>query len=313
MSDAPLVEVWLGSLPHDPSALKIARQGLLEALADSCGLPQSHIQLRCHTKGTLEDGEGLGFGYAWLPPKAAEALVEAGTVEYSMGQSQARAAVRASRGNGTPAPRDGAEDLSVALASTFQLGPDADLTGLVASWQALFSLAHVRVQLRVCEKFGPAGVAQLLRSRKSLLWRLPLAAVLWRPEVAPAASESLLAAARVATSEGRVILFLQAKEGGNCRELEAASNFRESLRQLDPAVCNVTSWSDLKRIYTCAEEDPMAAVCAMVFRRAAALLWSSQVKVFVSDCDYTLWEGAISEEGLQVEISGPYLELQRYP
>ena len=27
MSDAPLVEVWLGSLPHDPSALKIARQG----------------------------------------------------------------------------------------------------------------------------------------------------------------------------------------------------------------------------------------------------------------------------------------------
>ncbi|CAE7321928.1 unnamed protein product [Symbiodinium sp. CCMP2456] len=49
----------------------------------------------------------------------------------------------------------------------------------------------------------------------------------------------------------------------------------------------------------------------MVFRRAAAPLWSSQVKVFVSDCDYTLWEGAISEEGLQVEISGPYLELQR--
>ena len=27
MSDGPLAEVWLGSLPHDPSALKIARQG----------------------------------------------------------------------------------------------------------------------------------------------------------------------------------------------------------------------------------------------------------------------------------------------
>ena len=25
-------------------------------------------------KGALENGEGLGFGYAWLPPKAAEAL-----------------------------------------------------------------------------------------------------------------------------------------------------------------------------------------------------------------------------------------------
>eukprot|EP00439_Symbiodinium_sp_Y106_P010292 s3434_g1.t1 len=313
MSDGPLAEVWLGSLPHDPSALKIARQGLVEALADACGLPRSDIQLRCHTKGALENGEGLGFGYAWLPPKAAEALVEAGTVEYSSGQSQARAAVRASRGNGTRAPRDGAEDISVALASTFQLAHDADLTGLVASWQALFNLAHVRVQLRVCEKFGPAGVAQLLRSRKSLLWRLPLAAVLWRPEdvVSQAANESLIAAARVATSEGRVIMFLQAKEGVNCRELEAASNFQESLRQLDPAVCNITSWSDLKRTYLCAEEDPMAAVCAMVFRRAAASLWSSQVKVFVSDCDYTLWEGAVSEEGLHVEISGPYLELQR--
>ncbi|CAE7301384.1 unnamed protein product [Symbiodinium natans] len=69
--------------------------------------------------------------------------------------------------------------------------------------------------------------------------------------------------------------------------------------------------NDLKGFYACAQEDPMAAVCAMVFRRASSSLWSHQVKVFASDCDYTLWDGAVSEDGLEVGLTGPYLELQR--
>lgn len=35
-------------------------------------------------------------------------------------------------------------------------------------------------------------------------------------------------------------------------------------------------------------------------------------QVFVSDCDHTLWNGIVSEDGVHgLKFSGPYLELQR--
>ncbi|CAJ1411196.1 unnamed protein product [Effrenium voratum] len=285
-------EIWLGNLPHDPDKLKAAEVGLGAAIFGLCG---AKADFRFHTRGGYSEGTGLGFGFARLPDDAARQLVGVGRLQYTLEDATAEATVRASRGtNLATASGEGHEGcVTVDLAATFQV--ETDVVPLLSQWRDIFGTVRLEVQLaswqEVCQKrFG---------------------AVLWRPrDLRPDDPSAILAAARTESSGERAIVFVQTEASEESEQNDAANALLVGLRGL-PSV-EIVDWPSVHELYPCASYDPVAAALAIVLRRATAAFLSNRLKVFVSDCDYTLWGGAISEEGeLGVDLSGPYAELQK--
>ncbi|CAJ1411197.1 unnamed protein product [Effrenium voratum] len=275
-------EIWLGNLPHDPDKLKAAEVGLGAAIFGLCG---AKADFRFHTRGGYSEGTGLGFGFARLPDDAARQLVGVGRLQYTLEDATAEATVRASRGtNLATASGEGHEGcVTVDLAATFQV--ETDVVPLLSQWRDIFGTVRLEVQLaswqEVCQKrFG---------------------AVLWRPrDLRPDDPSAILAAARTESSGERAIVFVQTEASEESEQNDAANALLVGLRGL-PSV-EIVDWPSVHELYPCASYDPVAAALAIVLRRATAAFLSNRLKVFVSDCDYTLWGGAISESlGLGLE------------
>ena len=285
--------LWLGALPHGASALRQAEDGLrrsLEALGRQLGV-DVEPRFRFHTKGATWDGDGLGFGFVWLPEPVAEQVLDVGRLDYGAGW----AVVRRSRG----AVAEGSGAVAVAVAGTFRVELET-----LEQWQEIFQ--QVRLDVRVSEKVGVEALCQLLRRKRSFLRRLPLGVVLWRPEDIASAHQGLLEAARAARQAGHALIFLEMAPHG---QGVAAESFMAGVREVG---CEAIDWATLLDLYPSAGEDPSAAACAMILRRATSLLLSSQYKVFVADCDHTLWEGVVSEDGVDgVSFTAAHLALQR--
>ena len=288
---APL---WLGALPHEPEALRDCEVGLrrsLETLGEQLQVA-FEPRFRFHTKGATCHGEGLGFGFLWLPESVAQQVLRRGGLEYGAGTAVVRRSRRVvAEGQGT---------VAVAVAASFQVGFET-----LEQWQEIFQ--EVQLDVRVSEKCGVEALCQLLRRKRSFLRRLPLGVVLWRLEdVSSHSQRGLLEAARAARQEGHALIFLEMAPHGESVTAEAF------IKGIQEAGCEAIDWASLLDLYPCANEDPSAAALAMILRRACGRLLSSQKKVFVADCDHTLWEGVVSEDGVNgVSFTAAHLALQQ--
>eukprot|EP00930_Biecheleria_cincta_P008159 TRINITY_DN109543_c0_g1_i1.p1 TRINITY_DN109543_c0_g1~~TRINITY_DN109543_c0_g1_i1.p1 ORF type:complete len:419 (+),score=82.63 TRINITY_DN109543_c0_g1_i1:618-1874(+) len=122
--------------------------------------------------------------------------------------------------------------------------------------------------------------------------------------------QALVAAVQTACKNGSALLLVEAAARSNEEEETAAACLSKALG--DVQGCSCIHWDDLRTLYPSAEEDPYAATCAMIIRRALATPLREVLKVFVADCDHTLWDGAVAEDGVQgLGLSGPHLDLQQ--
>ena len=68
-------------------------------------------------RGSSSNGQGLGFGFAWLPPPVAQHLVQLGRLTYT--EDAAFVTVRESRGAVAPPPAEEGEKIAVAGGASF--------------------------------------------------------------------------------------------------------------------------------------------------------------------------------------------------
>ncbi|CAK9043577.1 unnamed protein product [Durusdinium trenchii] len=324
-NDASFIPIWLGNLPHDPDQLKEAEKELAVAIAkvsvdlgvlDIC---PKDVCFRFHTKGSSSSGVGLGFGFAWVPRPVAQNLVQVGQLEYSDGNGSERfASVRESRGHPSR-PASAKEEIAVAVVGTFA-SLEVQLAELISQWQTVFDEANVHLNFRFSEKNGTSEICKLLQGKRHFLRRVPIGVVLWQPQdlcraclsSANPAKEvfDVINAAKSACSAGHVLMFLQIKECRSCDERQASDILKEGLQNIN--LCEFINWPALVELYPCATSEPLAAACALIIRHRTAALLSNRLKVFVADCDHTLWEGVVAEDGVQgVKLAAPHVGLQR--
>ena len=321
-SDVPITPIWLGNLPHDPSLLQRAEKAIAASIvriSEELGEPIAAevLRFRFHTKGLSSNGVGLGFGFAWVPELVAKHLIQVGRLHYD-DSFAGFASVRESRGNPSPPLTSTAnEEIAAAIASTCaHTDLEGHLVSILSEWQTIFDQAAVHLSFCVSEKQGVLEVCRLLQGKRRLLRRLPLGVVLWRPQdlCHPGTNptkqiSALVNAAKSACSAGHKLIFLQIDPTEADEEKQVSQVLIDGLKDID--FCEVIQWKALVDLYPCAISDPLAAACAMILRHATTPLFS-RLKVFVTDCDHTLWDGVVSEDGVEgVKFSTPHVELQK--
>lgn len=335
-------EVFLSCLPRKAGEQKALESGLYAALLAEAavegpvldGDPDT-LRLRMHTR---QGGTGLGYAFAWLPTEAlAQRLVAAGELSFTLqcdgavGPTTCCARVSAARGHaggrGPPA-EPGYVGLSVAVCANFHCAP---LLQAARLWRQLFRDAGLSLDVRLASGCSESEGAWLdiegLRHCDLGVVLCSVGAVsteLGEPALQQlrdlgAAGTSLLAlqaataaCATVPQEEVRVGAGSSASDPGpfqglvGCRGIDVVS--AATLEDLYPR----------RRAKEEEEEEPscpgldFGAICALIVRRAVACHLAPALKVFVADCDFTLWHGVVSEDGAEhLKFDGAFGLLQR--
>ena len=390
-------EIFLGGLPRAAARLAAIEAALHDKLMETSGTSDpSAVRLRLHTDAA---GEGLGFGFAWLPDAdAAKRLVQAAELTFDLDGFRTRAGVRAARGRpGTdqrppPSSEPGLERLSVAIVAP--LGDDCSLLERsFAVWR--MALRRFGVGLEV-QSVAPAAdgdddEASTLHQLERARW-CDVVLLLWRAGAASDARVQQWAVRLQAMGDaGRAVLVVETTPGDPHEAPHEASHEAPhealpssgaegrslvcALRELAErataagASCRVDAWSDraVHELYPWTMVRPLpappvtaaergggqigesaaaglpggavgppdgaaaagraavrdareaAAVTTLAVRRAVGSHLASSLKVYVADCDGTLWDGVVSEDGVRgvtfgaerLALHGALAKLQR--
>eukprot|EP00315_Gephyrocapsa_oceanica_P024471 CAMPEP_0185469950 /NCGR_PEP_ID=MMETSP1365-20130426/98486_1 /TAXON_ID=38817 /ORGANISM="Gephyrocapsa oceanica, Strain RCC1303" /LENGTH=438 /DNA_ID=CAMNT_0028076689 /DNA_START=56 /DNA_END=1371 /DNA_ORIENTATION=+ len=358
----PTTEVFLGGLPRAASKLAAVESGLHTALLDFCATSdRSAVKLRLHSQPS---GQGLGFGFAWLPDEhAAQRLVAATEIFFELDGKRVRAGTRAARGAPTeraaPTTEPGQLRLSVAVFASL------DCSWLAAgfdAWRRCLRDFGVGLELQLLPR--EAGFGQFERTHCDLfllLWR--------RGDLSPQETQRWAQHAQSVGLAGRAVLVVEVERHGaavtssddapapsdeddlssapiariraSCFSLRAAIAAKSADCGSEPSPApapdpelalaavaaaavaaggggrvDVFSGAALRALYPwrgppCGAAHA-AAVSTLAVRRAVACPLCALLKVYVCDCDGTLWEGAVSEEGAAgVTFGAHHLALQR--
>lgn len=333
-------EVFLGGLPRAREGLQDVEASLREALAAFAGAEDvAAVRTRMHT---TRSGQGRGFAFAWLPDALSAAqLVEAGELHFTWAGQTARAGVRAARGHATgrPAPSTDTSLLSLRLC-------------VLATYKCSSFVAHVEAWTQRLREWGVGlevllGNGERLGEGRTELnaasLHCDLVVVFWRRcDLSLPAQQRLALSVRSLGESGRAVLVVEATNeaggiGGEPSEAlptavgapppglfsaEALLMSRwtkvESqdacLGQLlaDVRGVDVVSIDDLQDMYPSDSSSQDEALLAVSVRRGIACHLGHALKVFVADCDQTLWDGVVSEDGAQgLQMGGPHGCLQR--
>lgn len=318
-----MTEIFLGALPRSSASQAAVEVGLHNALLEFAGVnDRSAVKLRLHTKSS---GEGRGFGFAWLPDAStAQRLVAATEIFFNLNGVQTRAGIRAARCAGiraAPSTEPGQR-----LRVTFMaLSSSIECSTIVSSFDAWREgLKRFGIGLEVEEL---ETLNQLERVHYSdvimLLW-------LANNEMNKEQVEEWTNRAHALGDAGRTVLVVE-MSGRNSQGDEAAqhaSSLSSSIRakaaealgkgsrvdvMTSEELCVLYQWRKLdEAAHVCDGAREAAAISTLAVRRAVARCLSSPLKVFVADCDGTLWDGVASEDGPHGVKFGPaQLALQR--
>ena len=169
-------EVFLGGLPRAASGLHALQLGLHEALLAFSGTEdRSAVRLRLHTKPC---GEGLGFGFAWLPDaEAAARLVAASQIYCTVGGQRVRAGIRAARGRVAddadqrrppPISEPCLQTICIAVVTTWPTAEERVAAALEA-WGRYLRRFEIGLELQVLRSPG----LKMPRPRSYLPWSTP--------------------------------------------------------------------------------------------------------------------------------------------
>jgi len=123
---------------------------------------------------------------------------------------------------------------------------------------------------------------------------------------------NLVADARMLGAAGRRLLLVEAAAPccSECHLVELLNDQLQGARGI-----NSWSWERLGQLYDQhknSSSDVDAAVCTLIARRALGCHLGPSLKVFVCDCDYTLWDGAVAEDGVDgIRFHDPFIALQQ--
>eukprot|EP00434_Breviolum_minutum_P028700 symbB.v1.2.025394.t1/scaffold2448.1/size78896/1 len=290
-SAADPCEIFLGGLPHETLAsLPILETALRESLEDfaktssSNQADQAEVRLRLHSS-VRSEGRCLGYGFAWLPtPLMAKALCEAGELQYQLRGATKMALVRQARGHQqgrSPPPAN-------PMAECLQISCFGDITeelvlGAVKSWETYLRPWSLGLDFRYSR----------------------LVDVLSTPPKLPAEGVVVLGLTSTTVDPS---WFDQVKELKVPVLLLTEGMELEDIEGLD-----VRPWPKLALKSEFHDQGSYAnCLVFMALRRAVAYHLSQRLKVFVCDCDQTLWGGVVAEDGLmQLDMTGPFGHLQR--
>ncbi|CAL1162946.1 unnamed protein product [Cladocopium goreaui] len=275
-------EIFLGGLPHEPRErlgdLELALRTALEDFAATfTDTENAQVRIRLHSSWRTE-GVGLGYGFAWLSSSAAAQLCADGQVQYRLRGDSCTCWVRPARGHkeGRAAPSKVQHDACLEITCFSDLD-EALILQAVQRWQTF--LDPWKVGIDFCHTaVGVAGAAlPPVKAGDGIV------VVGLKSGAFPETWRAPLQATKAP------VLILAAGEDGDAFD--------------------VVSWREV-------QVDPGAAAApgALVFyalRRAVAWHLRERLKVFVCDCDQTLWGGVVAEDGLhQLDMTGPFGLLQ---
>lgn len=311
-------EVFLGGLPKATTKLAAVEMSLHAALLRFAGTSDpAAVRLRMHTASA--NGQGLGFAFAWLPDEdTARRLVEATELFFELDGEQKRAGTRAARGGqsrAAPTSQPGQQRVSVAVCASFD--DSARVTAGLDAWRRCLYEFGIGLEVQLVD------LAQLDRTHCDLV------VLMWRRGALSAADGQAWARrAQGLGAAGRAVLVVEAEaddvDGDDAAspsppppddhapdlssELAAAAA-REAASGGGGRV-DVVSAARLRALYP---RGPRAgALACLAVRRAVACHLAPRLKVFVSDCDGTLWGGAVADEGAAgVAFGAAHLALQR--
>ncbi|CAJ1356070.1 unnamed protein product [Effrenium voratum] len=270
-------EVFLGGLPHEPELLDDLELALREALIEFAAEWQpdatpADVRLRLHTS-RRSDCRGLGYGFAWLPPSAGAELLARNALRFELRGQQYTALPRAAKGHARNRGPPPARPVATCLEITAFSDLDHDgVMKAVSSWS---------------EFLLPWGVGLELRHFQVSFGDLP--------KVGPGdgiyvlGTQGSLPRSALESLRGAPVLVLAAENPG---DVEA----------------DVLTWAELgvEGDRGCCE-----ALVAWALRRSVASHLSGRLKVFVCDCDHTLWGGVVAEDGVEeLDMGGPFGLLQ---
>eukprot|EP00913_Durusdinium_trenchii_P013190 g12380.t1 len=272
-------EIFLGGLPHEVELLadlELSLRTSLEALAAAdLGERAAPVRLRLHT--SRGEGRGLGYGFAWLPCGAegvAQGLAAAGRLSYELRGETQVALVRPARGHQRGRAAPNSQPVFTCL----------EVTALTDVPQELVCAAAMRWQ----SFLEPWGVGLAFRHH-------PLEQMVIKP------GEGIVV---LGFSNGLSLLpslLSRAKESGApvLVLVEEGAPVSAVVSGVD-----VLCWKDVG-------EDRGAGLVFSAVRRCVHWQLSRRLKVFVCDCDQTLWGGVVAEDGVEeLDLEGPFRVLQ---
>ncbi|CAK9098486.1 unnamed protein product, partial [Durusdinium trenchii] len=273
-------EIFLGGLPHEVELLadlELSLRTSLEALAAAdLGERAAPVRLRLHT--SRGEGRGLGYGFAWLPCGAegvAQGLAAAGRLSYELRGETQVALVRPARGHQRGRAAPNSQPVFTCL----------EVTALTDVPQELVCAAAMRWQ----SFLEPWGVGLAFRHH-------PLEQMVIKP------GEGIVV---LGFSNGLSLLpslLSRAKESG-APVLVLVEEGEAPVSAVVSGV-DVLCWKDVG-------EDRGAGLVFSAVRRCVHWQLSRRLKVFVCDCDQTLWGGVVAEDGVEeLDLEGPFRVLQ---
>ncbi|CAK8993929.1 Hypothetical protein (Fragment) [Durusdinium trenchii] len=224
------------------------------------------------------EGRGLGYGFAWLPCGAegvAQGLAAAGRLSYELRGETQVALVRPARGHQRGRAAPNSQPVFTCL----------EVTALTDVPQELVCAAAMRWQ----SFLEPWGVGLAFRHH-------PLEQMVIKP------GEGIVV---LGFSNGLSLLpslLSRAKESG-APVLVLVEEGEAPVSAVVSGV-DVLCWKDVG-------EDRGAGLVFSAVRRCVHWQLSRRLKVFVCDCDQTLWGGVVAEDGVEeLDLEGPFRVLQ---
>eukprot|EP00928_Gymnodinium_smaydae_P013268 TRINITY_DN14857_c0_g4_i1.p1 TRINITY_DN14857_c0_g4~~TRINITY_DN14857_c0_g4_i1.p1 ORF type:complete len:799 (-),score=145.10 TRINITY_DN14857_c0_g4_i1:286-2571(-) len=272
------------------------------------GTGKAAVRLRLHTS-LQSERRGLGYGFAWLPSaEAAASLAAAGHFTYELRGVEATAYVRAARGHRRGRAPPPAEPMAACLeVVAFTDLNRAAVTAVVDTWQKYLRTWSVALQLRHVD-ISEGNVSSTAGNCAGE----GIAVVCPRPGSERRSDDGTEQLAKQLTQGGRPVLLFsgaipESADPSESRGLDASASECPGI--------DVVDWQNLASLYpSCASgaESELAAVfVTLVVRRAVAWHLRDKLKVFVCDCDQTLWGGVVAEDGVaELDMGGPHGMLQ---
>mmetsp|Transcript_155943 Transcript_155943/g.499973 ORF Transcript_155943/g.499973 Transcript_155943/m.499973 type:complete len:728 (+) Transcript_155943:145-2328(+) len=316
-------EVFIGGLPKEPHLLPAVEEALKAALAEFAsganatrgaaddGASGCAIRVRLHT--APKNGFGFGYAFAWLPsPEVAAALVAGHPFCFQFQGQTVISSVRAARGrNGSRAPPP-EEPMAACLSVVAFTNLDrAAVTATAEGWQALLRPWHIGLEFSHFDlpNCGAVDSAEVTSSAKRV--GDGVVAICFEPGQISLQSATDDFVVRLATL-GRPLLVVS---GDHQEADDTRVGLSSGVKYRGAQNVDVVGWSTLASYYPSCRSGGRAA-CASAFvavavRRAVAWHLTSKLKVFVCDCDQTLWGGVVGEDGVEnLDMGGPHGMLQ---